>query len=75
MRSDKPSFTLLVMLCQNIQKHMGWDEEKVLFWMNTENPNIGGMTPFDLFQRRPSKCVELIYALMRESLPNDAQGS
>ena len=46
---------------------MGWDDEKTARWFNTENPNLGGITPTGLWVRRPEKLEAWIVARLDEN--------
>jgi hypothetical protein len=75
MSDSKATLNLFISLFERIKLKMQWSDEKIFFWWNTKNPNIGGSTPFNFFQKRPAKCKDMILSMLKEGNGNDAQGS
>lgn len=38
----------LVGLAELIQNDLGWDEDKTIVWMDTQNPFLGGLSPIEM---------------------------
>jgi len=71
MSEDTATLKLFVDLFERIKLHMKWSDEKIFFWWNTENPNMGNSKPFNFFQKRPEKCKDMILAMLREGGGNE----
>lgn len=48
---------------------MGWDDAKTKLWFDTPNPFCGGITPRELWRRRPEKCERMIHGMIDEAMP------
>lgn len=66
MSEPNATFGLFAELFGSIKLHMKWSDDKTFFWWNTENPNMGNSKPFNFFQKRPEKCAEMIFSMLKE---------
>lgn len=53
-----------------IQKHMGWELDKAILWMETPNPHFGCVEPMYLIQLgRGHKVLEFVKGAIESNKP------